>query len=55
MAKLNNGGWGIGNMIAFLVVFLIFLLIIVYSVYTVDHDDDSNIQLVDEGYITFLK
>ena len=55
MAKLNNGGWGIGNMIGFLLVFLVFFLIIIYLVYTIDHEENMNIQLVDEGYVVFLE
>ena len=51
MAKLNNKGWGISNLITFLVIFLLFLLLIVYLVYRVDHEKDSNIQLVEEDYI----
>lgn len=51
MAKLNNKGWGISNMIGFLVVFIIFLFIIGYLVYHVDHEKDSDIHLMENEYI----
>ena len=46
MAKLNNSGWGVSNMIAFLIIFIIFILIVAFLVYDVDHEKDSDIQLV---------
>lgn len=51
MAKLNNKGWGISNLITFLVIFLLFLLVIAYLVYKVDHEKDSDIQLVEENFV----
>lgn len=53
MAKLNNKGWGISNMIAFLIIFIVFILIIAFLVYDVDHEKDSNIQLV-QGEVILL-
>ena len=51
MASLNNKGWGISNMITFLVIFIIFIFIIAFLVYNLDHEDDSNIQLMEEDMI----
>ena len=51
MASLNNKGWGISNMITFLVIFIIFIFIIAFLVYNLDHEDDSNIQLMEENMI----
>ena len=51
MVKLNNKGWGISNLITFLIIFILFLLVIAYLVYKVDHEKDSDIQLVEEDYI----
>lgn len=51
MARLNNGGWGVSNMITFLVIFIVFILIIAFLVYNVDHQKDSNIQLVQEEIV----
>ena len=51
MASLNNKGWGISNMITFLVIFIIFIFIIAFLVYNLGHEDDSNIQLMEEDMI----
>ncbi len=51
MAKLNNSGWGVSNMIAFLIIFIIFILIVAFLVYDVDHEKDSDIHLVQEEVI----
>lgn len=51
MAKLNNGGWGVANLIGFLIIFIIFLFIIAFLVYDVDHEKGSNIQLVQEEVV----
>ena len=51
MASLNNKGWGISNMITFLVIFIIFIFIIAFLVYNLDHEDDPNIQLMEEDMI----
>ena len=53
MAKLNNGGWGVANLLTFLIVFVIFILIVSFLVYDVDHEKDSNIQLMEEEFIIF--
>ena len=53
MAKLNNSGWGVGNMITFLIIFILFLLIIAYLIYHLDHDKNSNIHLINEEVIIF--
>ena len=54
MAKLNNSGWGVSNMIAFLIIFIIFILIVAFLVYDVDHEKDSDIQLVQEELFYYL-
>ena len=53
MAKLNNGGWGVANLLTFLIVFVIFILIVSFLIYDVDHEKDSNIQLMEEEFIIF--
>lgn len=53
MARLNNGGWGISNMLTFLVIFVIFLLIVAVLIYNIDHEKDSDIQLVQEEVVLF--
>lgn len=52
MAKLNNSGWGVGNMITFLIIFILFLLIIAYLVYTFDQEDPE-IHIINEEMIIF--
>lgn len=51
MAKLNNKGWGISNMITFLVIFIIFIFIISFLIYNLDHDEGSDFQLIEENMI----
>lgn len=51
MTKLNNGGWGVSNMITFLIIFIVFILIIAFLVYDIDHEKGSDIQLVQEEVI----
>lgn len=53
MAKLNKSGFGVGDMIGFLVVFILAILIIAFLVYDVDHEKDSDIQLIQEEFIIF--
>ncbi|HIR49108.1 MAG TPA: hypothetical protein IAB35_03930 [Candidatus Faecimonas gallistercoris] len=53
MTKLNNGGWGVGNMITFLIIFILFLIIIAFLVYDMDHEKESQIHLVEEEFIIF--
>ena len=52
MAKLNKSGFGVGDMIGFLVVFILAILIIAFLVYDVDHEKDSDIQLIQEAFVT---
>ena len=51
MAKLNNSGWGVSNMITFLIIFIVFILIIAFLIYDVDHEKDSDIYLIQEEVI----
>ena len=51
MAKLNNNGWGIGTMIAFIIIFILFLLLVAFLIYDVDHEEDSDIQLMEKEII----
>lgn len=53
MAKLSKGGFGVGDMIGFLVVFIFVILIIAFLVYDVDHEKDSDIQLIQEEFVIF--
>ena len=53
MAKLNNSGWGVSNLITFLVIFILFLLVVAYLIYSVDHEKGSNIQLLNEEFVIF--
>lgn len=53
MAKLNKSGFGVGDMIGFLVVFIFVILIIAFLVYDVDHEKDLDIQLIQEEFIIF--
>ena len=48
MARLNNGGWGVSNMITFLIIFIVFILIIAFLVSDIDHEKGSDIQVVQE-------
>lgn len=51
MAKLSRGGWGVSNMIAFLVIFIFFILLIAFLVYSVDNEKDSDIHLIETEFI----
>lgn len=55
MRKLNNMGWGLSNLIGFLVVFFLFAVVICFLVYQMSHEESSDIHLVKEEYITFHK
>lgn len=51
MSKLNNKGWGISNLLTFLVIFILFLLVIAYLIYNMDNENGSNIQFLDHGFV----
>ena len=51
MAKMNNSGLGISTMIGFIVVFILFIIVISILVYNLDHEKDSDIHLIDDGFV----